>query len=136
MENIDPAEKSEAEIKLNEMTDGNRIVIVRNEGRILTLEKTGENENQRFILAWGLEGDRHPAGREGFIAILSTRLAVEQVLNHKPPRSRGKKAELEQISAFDATRRAVYFRHLVEKLIGKILKAQEQRRHGIYTRKS
>ena len=137
----EPAPENEQEndptaARLSKMTEDGTGIIVEINKRVVTLEKTGENDVARYILTWGLEGAQHSAGRTGFIAIFDTRLAVEQILDHQPPADKSKKGQLETLGILDGSEKAEHLKHVIRVLIYEILRLQELRLVGYYHCKS
>ena len=128
-------EKSD-EIRLEKMTADECKLFVRINRRDVMLEKAGEGAAARYILTWGLEGQRQKSGREGFIAILDTRLAVEQLLNYKPPEYKAKKRKAPEPASlmFDESGRADSFRQVIKVLIKEILRLEDRKLLARYKR--
>jgi hypothetical protein len=118
------------------MTANGTHVFIRLNGRDVMLERTGDEEGERYILTWGMEGKHHPAGMEGLMAVIHpVNLAVEQVMNYPPP-EKGKQKRIEMVHLFDRSERAEKLRMNASRLIKDILTAQEQKRVATYRGKS
>lgn len=121
-------EKRDPASRLEKLTADNSKLFCIIKNRDVTLEKTGEGMFARYILTLGLEGEGHKYGRDGIVAILDTRLAVEHVLNHVPPGKMRRRGKAELMNVFcDGSVNADGIRQIVNVLIEEILRLEDRK---------